>query len=222
MEWTFSSCFDLNALKSTRHTALEDRQETRQLQQIQLQLQSWTLTRRAAPPKRAAGRQDEPRVARNDAFHGLWCHRVRARLLRLLQALEAKRPQVRSGQWLRGALSCGAVPRRGGGGVLGGEREGDCGAGDGVWGISDKAGSRAGSPPGPTSTLRQAHLNGAARSLVVQMCITATVSMWLMCVQPPTPQEAARPARPPPCHRHSRPLCFWLPCNGLALPPASD
>ena len=119
-------------------------------------------------------------------------------------------------------LGCGAVPRRGGGGVLGGEREGDCGAGDGVWGISDKAGSRAGSPPGPTSTLRQAHLNGAARSLVVQMCITATVSMWLMCVQPPTPQEAARPARPPPCHRHSRPLCFWLPCNGLALPPASD
>ena len=106
------------------------------------------------------GRQDEPRVAGHDAVHGLWCHRVRARLLRLLQALEAERPQVRSRPMApRRSLR---PPRGKLDGVLGGEREGDSGAG-GV-GASLASGSRAGSPAGPTSTLRQAQLNGVVRA----------------------------------------------------------
>ena len=106
------------------------------------------------------GRQDEPRVAGHDAVHGLWCHRVRARLLRLLQALEAERPQVRSRPMApRRSLR---PPRGKLDGVLGGEREGDSGAGG--FGASLASGSRAGSPAGPTSTLRQAQLNGVVRA----------------------------------------------------------
>ena len=156
------------------------------------------------------GRQDEPRVAGHDAVYGLWCHRVRARLLRLLQALEAERPQVRSRPMApRRSLR---PPRGKLDGVLGGEREGDSGAG-GV-GASLASGSRAGSPPG------------------AQPQRSAKLSSTALCAQPGRAnvhhcdgqhvadvRTAARPARPPPCPRHSRPLwrsraAAWL-CRGF-------